>query len=514
MEELRLALHKHVFPAWRYRWLAVALAWLICLGGCTAVSTIPDSYEASARLYVDADSVLTPLLRGLALDNSLGNQIDVLQRTLLSRPNLEKLISKTDLVLQVGGPADLERLVGELSRNIYIVSQTRNLFTISYRNAKPQLAYDVVNSILNIFIESKTGNNRTDVDNARQFLTQQIAGYETKLRDAEGKRAAFRAKYIDLLPGDGGVSRLDTARSNVRALQGRLDDVTDRRNRLQQELAATPQTLVVETDPGTAASGGGGGNGALEAAQRHLQELLTTETDMHPDVVRQRRLIERLKAGDSGGGGGSIVPGRPARSRVQANAVYDQLKVLEVQADSDVTSLQRQVTDATSERDRLEQIARDAPGVQAQFLNLDRDYGVIQKAYDELLARRESMRLSVAADTDASKVTLKVVDPPQVPQVPSGPKRPLLLSAVLLAGLGGGVAVAVLLCQLDRSFRTVQDLRDFGLPVAGSISMLPETRRRRGWGPGLSVALPAVALLLLCSVYGGLLLRVLHRGAV
>ncbi len=511
MEELRLLFHKRILPAWRHRWLAVALAWLICLGGWIAVSAIPDSYEASARLYVDADSVLTPLLKGLALENSVTNQIDVLQRTLLSRPNLEKLVSKTDLELRVGGPADMERLVAELSTNIHVNPQTHNLFTITYRNAKPQLAYDVVNTILNIFIESKAGNNRTDVDNARQFLSQQIAGYETKLREAEAKRAAFRAKYVDLLPSDSGVSRLDAARTNVRSLQGLLADATDKRDRLKQELATTPPTLVVETDPGTAASGGGGG-GDLATARRHLQELLTTETDMHPDVIRQRRLIEHLQA--SGGGGGGGVPGRPARSRVQSNPVYDQLKVLAVQADSDVDSLQRQVADATRERDRLEQVAHDAPGVQAQFLNLDRDYGVIQKAYDELLARRESMRLSVAADTDASKVTLKVVDPPQLPRVPSGPKRPLLLSAVLLAGLAGGCGAAVLLCQLDRSFHTVQDLRDFGLPVAGSISVLMEMRRRRGWLPGANIIMPAIAVLLLCSVYGGLLYRVLHRGAV
>jgi polysaccharide chain length determinant protein (PEP-CTERM system associated) len=503
---LRAQLHRHAVGVWRHRWVAIAVAWLICLGGWAAVAAIPNSYEANARLYVDADAVLTPLLKGLALDNSLSSQIEVLQRTLLSRPNLEKLISGTDLELAIKGPADLEQLVAELSRTIVVVPQTRNLFTITYRNERPRLAYDIVQTILNTFVESKTGTNRADLENARLFLAQQINGYETKLREAETKRAEFRAKYIDLLPGDGGISRLDAARSAARALEGQLADATGRRDRLVQELATTPPTLVVETDPGTPSSVSGGGGGDLAAAQRHLQELLLTETDQHPDVIRQRRLVEVLRS--SGGGGGVVTPGRPARNKVQPNTVYDQLKVLQIQVDSDVASLKRQVGDATGERDRLEEIAHNAPGVQAQFINLERDYDVVRKNYDELVARRESMRLSAAADTNAEKVKMQVVDPPQVPQIPVAPKRGLLFSGVLLAGLGGGLAASVLLGQFDRSFHTVRDLRALGLPVAGAISLRTLwPRQRPKLAPIVGVTL---AVLLLFVAYGGLMYRLLR----
>ena len=504
MEELRAQLRRYVFGVWRHRWIAVAAAWLICIIGWVGVSLLPNSYEADARLYIDADAILTPLLKGLALDNSASNQIDVLQRTLLSRPNLEKLISSTDLELSIRSPSDLERMVAELGTTIHIVPQTKSLFTISYRNQSPKLAYDVVSGIVNIFVESKIGNSRSDMDNARRFLSTQIAGYEAKLRDAEHKRAEFRAKYIDLLPSDaGGSSKLDMARAAVRSLQGQLADVTARQARLAQELAVTPSTVVTETDPGVTGSGGG----ELAAAERHLQELLLVDTDQHPDVVKQRNLINQLRK--SGGAGATASLGRPARSRSQPNTVYDQLKVLQVQADSDADSLRRQVTDATNERDRLEEIARNAPGVQAQFINLDRDYDVVRKNYDELVARRESMRLLAAADDSSDKVKLQVIDPPQVPRIPVGPKRLLLLSGVLLAGLGGGTAAAVLLGQLDRSFYTLRDLRGFGLPVAGGISLLAGTSRSTVRF-GLGVVTLAAALLLLGGVYGGLLVNVLR----
>ena len=65
---------------------------------------IPNQFESSARLYVDADAILTPLLRGIAAESAPTTQLEILQRTLLSRPNLEKLISKTDLDLTVNSP--------------------------------------------------------------------------------------------------------------------------------------------------------------------------------------------------------------------------------------------------------------------------------------------------------------------------------------------------------------------------------------------------------------------------
>ena len=75
----------------------------------------------------------------------------MLQRTLLSRPNLEKLISKTDLDLSAAGPSDRERLLQGLAQAIQVKPQTRNLFTITYRNTSPKLAHDVVQTLLSIF---------------------------------------------------------------------------------------------------------------------------------------------------------------------------------------------------------------------------------------------------------------------------------------------------------------------------------------------------------------------------
>jgi hypothetical protein len=176
--------------------------------------------------------------------------------------------------------------------------------------------------------------------------------------------------------------------------------------------------------------------------------------------------------------------------------------------EASIASLERQVADATKERDRLEEVARSMPGLQAEYMDLNRDYDVLHRNYSELLNRRESMRLAAAADNEADKMKTQIIDPPQVPQVPVAPRRVLLLSAVLAAGLGIGFGMAVLLLQFDRSFHSIEDLRELGLPVVGGISMLgvavPMRQRL------FALATFAMAVLLLCVVYGGLLYRQIY----
>ena len=512
MHQLQATIRKQIIGAWRYRWPAILFFWLVCAGGWAAVFSIPNQYESSARMYVDADVVLTPLLRGLAVDSSLAAQVDLLQRTLLSRPNLEKLISKTDLELQLKAPSDRQAMVERLGTEIRIIPQTKNLFTITYRNPSPRLAYDVVQNMLSTFVESKTGNNRADLENAGRFLQDQISTYEAQLRDAERKRADFRTKYVDLLPTDTGGTKLETAAASLNSLLGQLKDAEARKIALAKELASTPAMVVTENDTAAAAAAAAGPN-RLQTAERHLGELRLRLTENHPDVIAARNLVAGIKSGAAGpndavrGGGGAAGP----RSRSAPNPVYEQMKVRTLETDSLISSLTRQVADATKERQRLEDIARGAPGLQAEFVNMNRDYDVLRKNYESLLARRESMRISSAAEVSADNVKVQIIDPPQVSQTPVAPKRLLLVSGVLLAGLAAGATLALLLVQMDQSFHSTDDLRDLGYPVAGGVSMLtaaiPFGQRALALG-SFCVALAAPAV-----VYGGLMWRLLRAGA-
>jgi polysaccharide chain length determinant protein (PEP-CTERM system associated) len=525
MDDLRSLLQRFTFSIWRKRWIALAIAWVLCIAGWFAVASIPIQYEASARVYVDANAVMAQVTSGIALNTSAVGELDLLQHTVLSRPNLEKLISKTDLDLTLNSPSDRERLIGRLGNDIHVTPQTRNLFTINYRDGSPKLAHDVVQTLLTIFVESATGGSRTDMENARRFLERQIQSYEQQLRGAEKRRADFRARYIEILPADNNpnVPALETARSNAQSLEGRLQDALISRDALKQEVENTPPMLVVESGPnGLLVPGAPVPRTRLQDAEDQLTMMLLKDTDQHPDVIAQRKLIESLKnapreivAAPAGATGKDAAAARdPAANTVKRsvpNQVYDQLKVKLIEADTNVISLQRQRDDAVRYRERLEKVQREQPGLIAEYQNMDRDYNVLRRNYEELLGRLQSANIAQAADTQADKVKLQIIDPPEIPRLPVAPNRMLLVTGVLLGGLATGAGLTVLFGQLDRSFSTVDELRNLGLPVLGGISVLGLIPFRQRL---MTVMKFGAAVAVLVGVYGGLMVHILRSAAL
>jgi polysaccharide chain length determinant protein (PEP-CTERM system associated) len=495
METLRELAGRYGVLAWRRRWWALLAAWIVCVAGWIGVGMLPDQYESNARVYIDADAFLTPLLKGIAVESSLEDELDLLQHMLLSRPNLERIIAKTDLQLDASTPIDTERLVEKLGLNIKVVAQTRNIFSITYRNTSRQLASDVVQAVLASFIENKAGDNRDEIDRASTFIDSQIASYEGQLREAEQKRAAFKRKYIDLLPGDSGVNRLEQARSQVKALTGELADAKARRVLIANELTSTQATL------GEAAGTAADPQVKLREAENRLRELKQIYTDAFPDVITQERIVKSLR---------NQAPEVPVvdsagKVRPTANPVFEQFKVRLVETDSQIQSLQRQIDDATAERDRLEKIAKGVPELEAQFVSLNRDYDIVRKNYDELVSRREGMRISDAAQKKASNIKLVIIDPPSVPKIPVGPKRLLLSFGVLLLGIGAAAGMTTGLIVFDQSFHSLAEIRALGLPVIGSVSLaaIPPTF----WERTRSIAVFSGAVMALFITLGGVLLH-------
>jgi len=490
--QLVAQLRRYVAGCWRHRWRALGLAWLICLPGWTAVYLMPNQYQSTARIYADADVILGQLLRGIAVDGTSSSQVDMLQRTLLSRPNLERVVARTDLDLRITSAESREALLVGLAKDIKITAQTRNLFTIAYTDRDPQLAQSVVQTVLALFVEATTSTDRQQMESARTFVAQQLAAYETQLREAEQRRAEFRTRYLDLLPNDaaGGATRLEQSRVQLTQLRGELQDAQRRGELTRQQLEATPPAFSAAELAGAA-----GGETRLAEAERGLRELRLRYTDQHPEVIAARSAIADLRANPPA----AIAPSRPAGAarggggRI-ANPQYEQLKLRMVDVDAQVASLERRVNDEQLELERLETLARNAPQVQAQFLNLDRDYNVLRKSYEEFLTRRESVQIAGAARNSTDRVRLDVVDPPTLPTSPSGPKRLLFATGVLLAGLGAGGAMALLLVQLDTAFYTLNDLRRLGLPVLGGVSAAQPPRPNR---LGAAAFAGSVALLLL-----------------
>ena len=83
---------------WRRRWIGIAVAWLVAIVGAAGLAWLRDRYEASARVYVDTKTVLRPLMRDLAVEPDLDQTVGLLARTLITRPNVELLMTSRSRV--------------------------------------------------------------------------------------------------------------------------------------------------------------------------------------------------------------------------------------------------------------------------------------------------------------------------------------------------------------------------------------------------------------------------------
>lgn len=468
MQEILNQLYGYLRGIWRRRWPMLAAAWFVCVIGWIVVLRLPDQYEASARVYLDTQSVLRPLLHGLVVQGNVEQQVNMITKTLLSRPNLEKVARMTDLDITAKTPEETESLLNSLGDRIKFNTAGRdNLYIINFDDSNPDLAKRVVQALLTIFVEGSLGTTRTDADVAQKFLDQQIEDYEKRLVESEDRLKKFKQVNVGIMPSDNAsyYTRMQSEMSQLQDAELQLREAVNRRDRLKEqtvdEKENTEGDLLAGVVPQATAV-----DARIQGLQSKLDELLLQYTDKHPDVVAIKSTIADLKKQKAAEAAATV------RSGLSVNPVYQQLKISLGEAEANVASLTARVNEFRGRIAKLKGMVNTVPEVEAELARLNRDYDVVKQAYDELLQRREAARMAEGAEQTGGDVKFRVIDPPHVPLEPTGPNRPLFLSVVTLAGLVIGVVVGFFLSQIHATFDTRAALREAtGLPVLGTISM-------------------------------------------
>lgn len=503
MEQILQQLRTAVRGMWKYRWPALLVAWVVTAVGVTVVMKIPDQYEASARIYVDTQSILNPLMAGLAIQPNLDQKVALLSRTLISRPNVEKLVRMADLDLGLQTKAEQEALIAGLLRDLRI-SQARgdNLYNLSYRHHDREVAQRVIQSLVSIFVESSLGQSRRDTDAAKVFLDEQIRQYEQRLAEAEARVKEFRVRNIDRQLVAGGADSL----GRVAELANQLDQARMQlREAEQAREAARAQLAALRGGNGAAPEASPGGDLAapmlvatpeidsrIDATRRSLDALLLRFTEQHPDVIGARRLIadleaqkarevtrlqEEARAVAASAPAGQAPAGNPFGGSFMAQQLGQMVAASEVQ----VATLRARVAEIASRHQLAVGNLRTSPALEAEFAQLTRDHALHKRNYDDLVARRETAAMTGQLEVAAGAAEFRLIDPPRVGQRPVAPNRLLLLPLALLAGLGTALGLAFVVSQLRPVYHEGGELRlKTQLPLIGVVSVvLSDVARRR-----------------------------------
>jgi len=481
MEDILRQAQTILRATWKHRRLGMLVAWLVGAIAAGVILRIPDRYEASARIYVDTQSILKPLMSGLAIQPNIEQQVMMLSRTLISRPNIEKLIRMADLDLSIKGKAAQDALIEDLTSTLKIQSVGRdNLYTLSYRDTDPAKAQRVVQALVSIFVESSLGDKRQDSDTARKFIDEQIRAYELKLQEAEGRLKDFKLRNIELQTGDGKDTLGRMADTNSLLAQARLElrEAENSREALKRQILGQ----------GGSGSDLEGANSVsmpeldsrIDAQKRNLDALLQKYTEQHPDVLNTRRVIKELEEQKRK----EVAELRKAAASNPAllagsGAASMELKRSLAIADANVATLRTRVAEYEGRQARQKELLRTMPQIEAELTQLNRDYEIHKKNYEQLVSRRESAELTGDLDAAGSVADFRLIDPPRASSKPAAPNRLLLLPAGLVIAIAAGLFVAFVASQLRPVFFEGKTLRDLtGLPLIGTVSMIPNPARQ------------------------------------
>lgn len=458
---------------WLHRRLAVGVAWVVGVVAGVIVFAIPDKYQASARIYVDTDSVLKPLMSGMIVQANTEQQVSILSRTLISRPNVEKLLRMADLDLGVKSDRDRDNLIEYVTKTFKIRGVGKdNLYTLEYLDPDPEKAKRVVQSMTTIFVESSLGNKRSDTDSARRFLDEQIDSYRKKLEEAENRLKEFKLQNIDLdLSGQKGMDvRLGEITAQLSQAKLELREAESARDAMKRELVGEAPVLLpdVQTDDISVPEL----DGRIEAQKLKLDSLLQQFTEAHPDIRGIRRIIAdlenqkrqkleaRRKAAPKGGG-----------SQMGRSPAFQALRESLANSEAQVASLRTRVAEYESRYASAKNQIKMVPQIESEFSQLNRDYGIVKKNYDELVQRRESASITEGMSAVSGVADFRLIDPPRASNKPVAPNRLVLLPLALVVSLGCGIAASFLASHLRPTFSDAKSLSEaVGLPLLGVVS--------------------------------------------
>ena len=423
------------------------------------------------------------MLRGLALQTDASQEVQLMARTLLTRPNLEKIALATDLDLKAKNPQELQQIIDMLKSNIKFNSSGReNIYTVSFSHQDAGKAQQVVQETVNLFVESTLGSSRTDSDTATQFLDEQIAEYEKRLTAAESRLADFKRENGQYVANSGNKyygqlaqlkDQLEAVDLQIKETESKLKQSQATLNKAKENIQSNQgdnsQLLSTQYDE------------RIDALKSSLDELLIRFTENHPDVKETMGIVAHLEglrkeeikkyedaimADPNAAGAGNI--GESLVITIQG--LNNELASLNVRRESNVNKLEE-----------LEANIDFYPQVEAQLTALNRDYGITKRKYEELLSRRESANLSQQADKQRDDVQFRIIEPALKPLRPSGPNRVLLYTAVLVLGFGSGIGIAFLLSQLNPIvLRPAQLFGMTEIPVFGVVSHIDKEVLSKG----------------------------------
>ena len=432
----------------RFRYWCVFLFILVSFAFLGMGLIWPKTYTTSAVLFADVTNIIEPLLKGRAEVTKI-DRSEQAGEVIYTRNNMVAAATEAGLINKQTDEAQQDRIIRQIRGAIAIRKErNNNHFTVSYSADNPDKSFEVLNAVVNVFIEDTARKKREESVGAYNFIDAQVQTYKKQLESAEEKLKDFNAKNTD--GSEESVSnRIAGLRQEIEALKITIEETQARTNTIQQQLGSEGQYLQAKGQ-------------VDEMRQRRailnnqLEQLLLSYQESYPDIISLRAQIADLDAAMKKVQSSGEVFGNA--DKVQ-NPLYEELRKQLAEADVNLRTQKRRMESLVSlleqEYERQQRIAAN----QAQLSELTRDYNVTKKVYEEMLQRKEAARLSMTLDIEGQGVSYRIQEPASFPLKPSGITFIHFVFIGPVAGLFLSLGLLVLYVLLDPHFRSARALQ-------------------------------------------------------
>ena len=461
--------------------------------------SLPPVYSSEGVILVEDQNIPEDLVR-TTVTSYAAQQMEVLRQRVLSSRNVLRMIEQHGLYSNPEGDSapvpDPYRLVQRFRDNMGMEPIEADIqdqagrrrvvsiaFLIWFQDESPQLARDVTDELVQLFLDGNLSDRRQEAKETSDFLTSEADNVHKKVIELEDELAVFKSEHADSLPEllEYNLGVIDTSEEQRRENLNSIDNLVEQEQLLSLELRS------IDPYTGTAIGAATNNNRPVSSAallvQRRadLVQAETTYLESHPTIRTLRNEISRLEA--EVGSSASDTEGNQALEESLLSPIYLDLRYR-------VGSIERDIVSIRDENKRLDQQILDFKQrvsntyiVEREYEELQREFSANSERYEQLRDAQYEAEVAQSLEDSNQAESLQVVERPQVPTIPVGPERP----KIMLLGLGFAGALcfglAMILEFLDERVRGLKGFeRLVGQPPIVAVPQIyapSESRRKR-----------------------------------
>lgn len=462
--------------------------WLPAIGIFGVIVTAASMYAFSLKPIYRAESTLlinkrnnTASLTGLGETigrlealNIEGNPLETQAKIVTSVPVMQETIKALNLKDEKGKPLESKTLAKQLK--VEALKGT-DLLQISNTDSNPELAAQLVNKVIDIYILKNIEENQSEATSARKFISKQLPASELAVREAEQNLRRFKE-------GNNVVALQQEASNSVNAISKLEEEITKNEADLV-EVSARLQKLrgqTQEVDSQKAVTSAE--LSAIRGTQDVLNQLQTMESQLrlertrfskeHPIIVGLEEKVAALKTllnertqQISG------VNGQVAAGNLQIGGLRQKLIEELVETDNQDTALKSKIAKLEQEKSNYQKRVKILPKLEQTQRQLERKLKAAQTTYETLLTKYQEANVAENQKVGNARIVSRAL----VPTYPDGPSKKMAIGGGAVFGILLGIVTAFGLDIFDRSLKTVKEARElFPYTLLG---VIPNSQRVR-----------------------------------